>query len=76
MPDPIMGHLTENWRIYGFVAACGGFGNLVRVHSKNITALWSQKQDKNVCDNEHKHVTDTLERIEKNIEYLVRRNGG
>ncbi len=76
MPDPFMAHVTENWRMYAFIGSVGGFGTLIRVHSRNISKLWDVKQDKAICVNEHKHVTETLDRIEKNVEYLVRKNGG
>jgi hypothetical protein len=66
------------WAIGSVLIFCGTLIAMVRTHGKNITALWNQKQDKNVCIPEHTHVNDTLDRIESNVDWLVKRakNGG
>ena len=78
MADPVTTHIAEHYQIYGLVIFGGGVGNMVRVHSKNITALWAQKQDINVCNTEHKHVTATLNEIKDDVKEILRikRNGG
>ena len=77
MSDPVITHVTENWRIYGFIATAGGLGTMVTVLTRNVTALWKLKQDKTVCFTEHISVKSDIAEIKDNVKWLVRRaNGG
>lgn len=81
--------LVTNWVFYlgagstmaGVVGFGIGLGKTMAKQAtadKNITALWAQKQDVNVCDTEHKHVTLTLNEIKEDVKEILRikRNGG
>ena len=71
MSDPLITHLAGNWQIYGLLVLCGGVTANVKTLKANVTKLWEQKQDINVCDSEHKHVSESLVRIESKVDQLL-----
>lgn len=57
-------------------AVFSGFGALSTwsiIHSKNISALWNQKQDKNVCEPTHDTIKKDISEIKADVKTLLRR---
>ena len=60
-------------------SVCSSFGALgawTYFNQKNITALWNQKQDTNVCVTAHAHIEDDIKEIKGDVKTLLKRNGG
>lgn len=76
--EPVAFTLREVISVGAIFFSLGGLTAWTTVNTLNIRALWDKKQDINVCVTEHTHVSESLERIEDQVDWLVkdRKNGG
>jgi hypothetical protein len=71
--------IKEVFLIGGACASVGGLGVWTLVNTNNISALWKQKQDTNVCITSHNHIESDISEIKKDLKWLVKvikENGG
>ena len=64
--------IREVIMIGGVCVSIGGIFTWTLINTQNITALWKQKQDTNVCFTAHGHIESDIQEIKADVKMVLK----